>query len=92
MAVSVITVCVQLVEVKNIPASSEKIISEATDRKEQLEVQKVKEEEKLATVMESLKEETKGLQQEKEVSRVCVCVCVKIKRTEKRGRGSAVWQ
>ena len=76
MAVSVITVCVQLVEVKNIPASSEKIISEATDRKEQLEVQKVKEEEKLATVMESLKEETKGLQQEKEVSRVCVCVCV----------------
>ncbi|XP_062409333.1 structural maintenance of chromosomes protein 4 [Sardina pilchardus] len=56
----------KLEEVKNIPASSEKIISEAAERKEVLEAQKLKEEEKLALVMESLKEETKGLQQDKE--------------------------
>lgn len=53
------------------PANSEKAISEATARKEELEKQKVKEEEKLKEVMESLKEETSGLQQDKEV---CVCV------------------
>ncbi|XP_048121194.1 structural maintenance of chromosomes protein 4 [Alosa alosa] len=56
----------KLEEVRNIPASSEKIITEATNRKGQLEGQKVVEEEKLAQVMESLKEETKGLQQDKE--------------------------
>uniref|UniRef100_A0A667Y369 Structural maintenance of chromosomes protein n=1 Tax=Myripristis murdjan TaxID=586833 RepID=A0A667Y369_9TELE len=56
----------KLEEVRNVPASSEKAISEATARKEGLERQKVKEEEKLKEVMESLKEETSGLQQDKE--------------------------
>ena len=60
----------QLEEVRGVPASSEKAISEATVSKEELEKQKVKEEEKLKDVMESLKEETSGLQQDKEV---CVC-------------------
>lgn len=66
----------QLEEVRGVPASSEKAISEATARKEKLEKQKVKEEEKLKEVMESLKEETSGLQQDKEVrasSLVLVC-------------------
>lgn len=57
----------QLEEVRGVPANSEKAISEATARKEELEKQKVKEEEKLKEVMESLKEETSGLQQDKEV-------------------------
>uniref|UniRef100_A0A665U694 Structural maintenance of chromosomes protein n=1 Tax=Echeneis naucrates TaxID=173247 RepID=A0A665U694_ECHNA len=57
----------KLEEVRSVPASSEKAISEATARKEELEKQKVKEEEKLKEVMESLKEETSGLQQDKEV-------------------------
>lgn len=57
----------QLEEVRGVPASSEKAISEATARNEELEKQKVKEEEKLKEVMESLKEETSGLQQDKEV-------------------------
>lgn len=52
---------------RSVPASSEKAISEATARKEELEKQKVKEEVKLKEVMESLKEETSGLQQDKEV-------------------------
>ncbi len=52
---------------RGVPANSEKAISEATARKEELEKQKVKEEEKLKEVMESLKEETSGLQQDKEV-------------------------
>ncbi|XP_069004313.1 structural maintenance of chromosomes protein 4 isoform X1 [Embiotoca jacksoni] len=56
----------KLEEVRGVPASSEKAISEATARKEELEKQKVKEEEKLKAVMESLKEETSGLQQDKE--------------------------
>lgn len=60
---------------RGIPASSEKAISEATARKEELEQQKVKEEEKLKDVMESLKEETSGLQQDKEV-RVYIVVFV----------------
>lgn len=55
------------------PASSEKAISEATARKEEMEKQKVKEEKKLEEVMESLKEETSGLQQDKEV---CVLIMV----------------
>lgn len=63
----------QLEEVRSVPASSEKAISEATARKEELEKQKVKEEEKLKEVMESLKEETSGLQQDKEV---CVVCCI----------------
>ncbi|CAJ1065334.1 structural maintenance of chromosomes protein 4 isoform X1 [Xyrichtys novacula] len=56
----------KLEEVRRVPASSEKAISEATARKEELEKQRVKEEEKLKAVMESLKEETSGLQQDKE--------------------------
>jgi len=59
--------------VRSIPASSEKAISEATACKEDLEKQKVKEEEKLKEVMESLKEETSGLQQDKEV---CLCFVI----------------
>lgn len=57
----------QLEEVRNVPASSEKIITEASAQKEVLEKVKVKEEEALAQVMECLKEETSGLQLEKEV-------------------------
>uniref|UniRef100_A0A4W5M812 Structural maintenance of chromosomes protein 4 n=1 Tax=Hucho hucho TaxID=62062 RepID=A0A4W5M812_9TELE len=56
----------QLEEVRNVPASSEKTISEASGRREELEKKKGKEEEKLKEVMASLKEETSGLQQEKE--------------------------
>ncbi|XP_074498316.1 structural maintenance of chromosomes protein 4 isoform X1 [Sebastes fasciatus] len=56
----------KLEEVRGVPASSEKAISEATARKEEVEKQKVKEEKKLEEVMESLKEETSGLQQDKE--------------------------
>ncbi|XP_036392385.1 structural maintenance of chromosomes protein 4 [Megalops cyprinoides] len=56
----------KLEEVRNIPASSEKTITEATAKREDLEKQKVTEEEKLKKVMESLKEETSGLQQDKE--------------------------
>ncbi|XP_060761829.1 structural maintenance of chromosomes protein 4 [Neoarius graeffei] len=56
----------KLEEVKNVPASSEKIITEASAQKEVLEKEKVKEEAVLAQVMERLKEETSGLQQEKE--------------------------
>ena len=49
------------------PASSAKTIAEATARKEELETVQVREEAKLKEVMESLKEETSGLQQDKEV-------------------------
>ncbi|XP_072320218.1 structural maintenance of chromosomes protein 4 isoform X2 [Eucyclogobius newberryi] len=56
----------KLEEVRKVPANSEKAISEATARKEELEKKKVKEEDKLKAVMESLKEETSGLQQDKE--------------------------
>ncbi|XP_061734094.1 LOW QUALITY PROTEIN: structural maintenance of chromosomes protein 4 [Nerophis ophidion] len=56
----------KLEEVRGVPANSEKAISEATARKEELEKRKGKEEEKLKEVMESLKEETSGLQQDKE--------------------------
>lgn len=58
---------VQLEEVRSVPASSEKIITEASAQKEQLEKKKLEEEQKLAQVMESLKEETSGLQEDKEV-------------------------
>lgn len=64
----------QLGELHSVPATSEKAISEATARKEELEKQKVKEEEKLKEVMESLKEETSGLQQDKEVRLVDLCL------------------
>lgn len=53
---------------KNVPANSEKIITEASAQKDVLEKEKIKEEAVLAQVMERLKEETSGLQQEKEVS------------------------
>ncbi|CAF97397.1 unnamed protein product, partial [Tetraodon nigroviridis] len=56
----------KLKEVRGVPASSEKAIADATARKEEMEKQKGKEEEKLKEVMESLKEETSGLQQDKE--------------------------
>ncbi|XP_077396706.1 structural maintenance of chromosomes protein 4 [Festucalex cinctus] len=56
----------KLEEVRGVPANSEKAISEATTQKEELEKRKGKEEEKLKEVMESLKEETSGLQQDKE--------------------------
>ncbi|XP_029699084.1 structural maintenance of chromosomes protein 4 isoform X2 [Takifugu rubripes] len=56
----------KLEEVRGVPASSEKAIADAAARKEEMEKQKVKEEEKLKDVMESLKEETSGLQQDKE--------------------------
>uniref|UniRef100_A0A8C5E202 Structural maintenance of chromosomes protein n=1 Tax=Gouania willdenowi TaxID=441366 RepID=A0A8C5E202_GOUWI len=56
----------KLEDVRSVPANSEKAISEATARKDVLEKQRVKEEEKLNGVMESLKEETSGLQQDKE--------------------------
>lgn len=52
---------------RGVPASSEKAIADATAQREKMEKQKVKEEEKLKEVMESLKEETSGLQQDKEV-------------------------
>lgn len=62
-------VCVvQLEEVRSVPANSEQVITETSARKDELEKKKVLEEQKLAQVMESLKEETSGLQDEKEVA------------------------
>uniref|UniRef100_A0A8C2FLC9 Structural maintenance of chromosomes protein 4 n=1 Tax=Cyprinus carpio TaxID=7962 RepID=A0A8C2FLC9_CYPCA len=57
----------KLEEVRSVPASSEKIIAEASAQKEELEKKKLLEEQKLAQVMESLKEETSGLQEDKEL-------------------------
>ena len=48
------------------PAESEKLVCELKKKLEQLEGKKKKEDEKLAEVMESLKTETKGMQEEKE--------------------------
>uniref|UniRef100_A0A671LMG0 Structural maintenance of chromosomes protein n=1 Tax=Sinocyclocheilus anshuiensis TaxID=1608454 RepID=A0A671LMG0_9TELE len=56
----------KLEEVRSVPASSEKVITEASAQKEELEKKKLVEEQKLAQVMESLKEETSGLQEDKE--------------------------
>uniref|UniRef100_A0A9J8BWE4 Structural maintenance of chromosomes protein n=1 Tax=Cyprinus carpio carpio TaxID=630221 RepID=A0A9J8BWE4_CYPCA len=56
----------KLDEVRSVPASSEKIIAEASAQKEELEKKQLLEEQKLAQVMESLKEETSGLQEDKE--------------------------
>uniref|UniRef100_A0A673HD52 Structural maintenance of chromosomes protein n=1 Tax=Sinocyclocheilus rhinocerous TaxID=307959 RepID=A0A673HD52_9TELE len=56
----------KLEEVRSVPASSEKIITEVSAQKEELEKKKLVEEQKLAQVMESLKEETSGLQEDKE--------------------------
>lgn len=58
---------------RSIPASSEKTITEAFAQKEELEKKRLVEEQKLAQVMESLKEETSGLQEEKEVRSCLVC-------------------
>lgn len=69
----------QLEELRAVPASSEKAIADATARKEELEKQKVKEEEKLKEVMESLKEETSGLQQDKEVRAYVKSICFYVK-------------
>lgn len=52
---------------KSVPSTSEKAISEATSKKELLEKTKEKEEEKLKRVLDNLKEETRGLREEKEV-------------------------
>lgn len=54
-------------EFKSIPAKSQNIITETTSRNKALEKEKEKEEEKLKEVMDSLKQETQGLQKEKEV-------------------------
>ncbi|NXT50806.1 SMC4 protein, partial [Pluvianellus socialis] len=53
-------------EWKNVPSNSEKAISEATSKKELLEKAKEKEEENLKKVMDNLKKETRGIQEEKE--------------------------
>lgn len=60
-------------ELRSVPANSQKIIEEASKKKETLEKQKEKEEEKLKEVMDSLKIETQGLQEEKEVWNVLFC-------------------
>ncbi|XP_006713522.1 structural maintenance of chromosomes protein 4 isoform X3 [Homo sapiens] len=53
-------------EFKSIPAKSNNIINETTTRNNALEKEKEKEEKKLKEVMDSLKQETQGLQKEKE--------------------------
>ncbi|XP_054980756.1 structural maintenance of chromosomes protein 4 [Sorex araneus] len=53
-------------ELKNVPAKSEKIIAETTTRSHALEKEREKEEKKLKDVMDSLKQETQGLQKDKE--------------------------
>lgn len=60
-------------ELKNVPSSSEKNISDATSKKELLEKAKDKEEEKLKQVMSSLQEETREIQKEKEVDLYAFC-------------------
>lgn len=57
----------QVEEFTSIPAKSEKIITERTTQNSDLEKEKEKEEQKLKEVMDSLKQETQGLQKEKEV-------------------------
>ncbi|KAM5276031.1 structural maintenance of chromosomes protein 4 isoform 2-T2 [Hipposideros larvatus] len=55
-------------EFESIPAKSENIITETTARNNALEKEKEKEEGKLKEVMDSLKQETQGLQKEKEMA------------------------
>lgn len=57
----------QVAELKKVPADSEKSISETMSKKELLEKRKEEEELKLKQVIDSLKQETQGLQTEKEV-------------------------
>uniref|UniRef100_A0A2K6KVK4 Structural maintenance of chromosomes protein n=1 Tax=Rhinopithecus bieti TaxID=61621 RepID=A0A2K6KVK4_RHIBE len=52
-------------EFKSIPAKSNNVINETTTRNNALEKEKEKEEKKLKEVMDSLKQETQGLQKEK---------------------------
>lgn len=52
---------------RSVPARSESAIGEATAKREVLEKEKKRVEEKLKEVMDSLKQETQGLQNEKEV-------------------------
>ena len=55
----------QLEELNAIPEKTEQDVASLTKKKDKLEAEKVKEEQKLAEVMESLKTETAGLQEEK---------------------------
>lgn len=57
----------QVEELKSIPAKSKSVIDEMTTRNNSLEKEREKEEKKLKEVMDSLKQETQGLQKEKEV-------------------------
>ncbi|XP_063772226.1 structural maintenance of chromosomes protein 4 [Pseudophryne corroboree] len=54
-------------ELRSVPANSQKIIDEASNKKAVLEKEKEEQEDKLKEVMDSLKKETKGLQEDKEV-------------------------
>lgn len=54
-------------ELKSIPAKSKNVINETTTRNNSLEKEREKEEKKLKEVMDSLKQETQGLQKEKEI-------------------------
>ncbi|EGW14560.1 hypothetical protein I79_020720, partial [Cricetulus griseus] len=56
----------QVEELKSIPAKSKDIINETTTKNNSLEKEREKEEKKLKEVMDSLKQETQGLQKEKE--------------------------
>ncbi|XP_061308611.1 structural maintenance of chromosomes protein 4 [Pezoporus flaviventris] len=56
----------KVAELKKVPADSEKSISETMSKKELLEKRKEEEELKLKQVIDSLKQETQGLQTEKE--------------------------
>lgn len=56
---------------KSVPATSDATIKEATAKREVLEKEKERAEAKLKEVMDSLKQETQGLQKEKEV---CVSI------------------
>ncbi|XP_060690834.1 LOW QUALITY PROTEIN: structural maintenance of chromosomes protein 4 [Hemiscyllium ocellatum] len=57
----------KLEEMKSIPGDNENTIRDAAAKREQLEQNKVKEEEKLKKIMDTLKQETKGLQEDKEI-------------------------
>lgn len=70
-------------EFKSIPAKSNNVINETTTRNNALEKEKEKEEKKLKEVMDSLKQETQGLQKEKEVSHLlsvflCRLLCLQV--------------
>uniref|UniRef100_A0A8B9FWZ8 Structural maintenance of chromosomes protein n=1 Tax=Amazona collaria TaxID=241587 RepID=A0A8B9FWZ8_9PSIT len=56
----------KVAELKKVPADSEKFISESMSKKELLEKRKEEEESKLKQIIDSLKQETQGLQTERE--------------------------